>query len=259
MAEKKRIHIVASPRPRTGKTLLARLLADRLALAGERCIAFDTAAGERRLSGYFLETTEIDLERVADQMKLFDAFTAAPDASQVIDVGYRQFARFFALARSFDYFNEAAAAGIEPVLFFVPDNSTEAFDAGLVLHKEAPELAAVLVRNADLGEPGRTLTTSAGYTGLRADLPLMRLARLDPFFVTAMEDPRLSLSDFMRRSALRQTPPPLTPAQMSLAYLSLETRNAIVAWVQSAFDEIRRALTEIDRRKQLAQPEEVGR
>ena len=86
-------------------------------------------------------------------------------------------------------------------------------------------------------------------------MPLMRLAKLDPFFVTAMDDPRLSLSEFMRRSMLRQAPPPLAPAQMSLAYLSLETRNAIAAWLQSAFDEIRRALTEADRRKPFVRPE----
>jgi hypothetical protein len=252
VAEKKRIHIVASPRPRTGKTLLARLLAERLAFAGERCIAFDTGGGERRLSNYFLETTEIDLERVADQMKLFDAFVAAPGVSQVIDVGHRQFARFFGLCRSFDYFQEAAAAGLEPILFFVPDNSIEAFDAGLMLRKDTPGLAAVLVRNADLGEPARTLAGSSSYAALRRDMPLMRLGKLDPFFVTAMDDPRLSLSEFMRRSSFRQAPPPLTPAQMSLAYLSLETRNAIAAWLQSAFDEIRRALIEVDRRKQFA-------
>jgi hypothetical protein len=253
--EKKRIHIVASPRPRSGTTLLARLIAERLAFAGERCIAFDTAGGERRLSSYFLETTEIDLERVADQMKLFDAFVAAPGASQVIDVGHRQFARFFALCHSFDYFSEAAAAGIEPVLFFAPDNSIEAFDAGLQLHKDAPELPAVLVRNAVLGEPDRALAGSTSYTALRADMPLMRLARLDPLFVTAMDDPRLSLSEFMRRSTLRQSAPPLTPGQMSLAYLSLETRNAIATWLRSAFDEIRRALAEVDRHKRPARPQ----
>jgi hypothetical protein len=79
----------------------------------------------------------------------------------------------------------------------------------------------------------------------------MVLPRLDPFFLTAIADPKLSLSDFMRRSVARGSPFGLAPDQMSIAYLSREARAGITVWLQTAFAEIRRVLQETDIRTDI--------
>jgi hypothetical protein len=81
--------------------------------------------------------------------------------------------------------------------------------------------------------------------------PRMTLARLDPFFLSAIADAKVSLSDFMRRSLTRDTSPRLSPDQLSLAYLSREARGGITNWLQTAFGEFGRVLQEAQRRPLL--------
>lgn len=247
MPAKKHVLIAASIRPRTGKTLLARLLADHLTLAGEPRILFDTDAAEPRLSAFFPgQTTVIDLDRVPDQMKLFDALQGQPDRSQVVDLTQRSFVKFFNLMRDTGYADEAKERGIEPVIFFIPDNTAEAYEQAFTLRERFRDCGFVLVRNEFLGEPGKDALNSSGMIGLSGHKPTVRIPQLDPFFASAVDDVRLSLSDFMRRSTQREGPPPLPPGQMPLAYLSLEARTGIAAWLHVAFNEIRRALQYTD-------------
>lgn len=259
MPSKKHVLIAASIRPRIGKTLLARLLAEHIALAGEPRLLFDTDAAEPRFSAFFPgETTVVDLERVPDQMKLFDALPTQADRSQVVDLTQRSFAKFFNLMRDTGYAEEAKARGIEPVIFYIPDNSAEAYEQGLALRERFKECGFVLVRNEILAEPGRDALNSSGMIGLSGHKPRMRLPQLDPFFASAIDDVRLSLSDFMRRSAQREGPPPLPPGQMPLAYLSLEARNGIISWLHIAFSEIRRALQYTDIQAEILSHERFG-
>lgn len=247
MPVKKHILIATSIRPRTGKTLLARLLADHLSLQSVPRVLFDTDTTEPRLKAFFPgDTTIVDLERVPDQMKLFDALPANADRSQVVDLTHRSFAKFFNLMRDTGYPDEAKARGVEPVIFYIPDNTAEAYEQGLSLREQFKECGFVMVRNEILGEPGKDALNSAGMIGLAGHKPIVRLPHLDPFFASAIDDVRLSLSDFMRRSAQREGPPPLPPGQMPLAYLSLEARTGIAAWLHVAFNEIKRALQYTD-------------
>lgn len=247
MPAKKHILIATSIRPRTGKTLLARLLAEHLALQADPRLLFDTDAAEPRLKEFFpSETTVVDLDRVPDQMKLFDALPAHPDRSQVVDLTHRSFAKFFNLMRDTGYPDEAKSRGVEPVIFYIPDNSAEAYEQGLALRERFKDCGFVLVRNEIISEPGKDALNSSGMIGLSGHKPVVRVPQLDPFFASAVDDVRLSLSDFMRRSTQREGPPPLPPGQMPLAYLSLEARTGIAAWLHIAFNEIRRALQYTD-------------
>lgn len=247
MAEKKHVLIVASPRPRVGKTLLARVLADHLSLSGEARRLFDSDAADARLTEFFPGgTTVVDLERVPDQMKLFDSLAMEPASSQIIDLTHRSFGKFFGLMRDINYVAEAKAAGLETVIFYIPDSEPDSYEQGLALRDRFRECGFVLVKNAAIGEPSRETLRNGSFLALSGHSPSIVLRQLDPFLVSAVEDVRLSLSDFMRRSMLRQSPAPLSPDQMSLAYLSLEARNGITAWLQPTFNEIRRALRDTD-------------
>jgi hypothetical protein len=257
--EKKHVLIVASPRPRVGKTLLARLLADHLSLNGEARRLFDTDAADLRLSAFFPDgTTVIDLERVPDQMTLFDSLTVEPAVSQVIDLTHRSFGKFFKLMQEIGFAAEARAAGFVTVIFYIPDSEPDSYEQGLALRDRFRDCGFVLVKNAAIGEPNRETQRNSSFVALASHAPTILLRQLDPFFVTAVEDVRLSLSDFMRRSISREAPSSFTPGEMSLAYLSLEARTGITAWLQVSFNEIRRALRDADLQAEIVAHDRFG-
>lgn len=259
MAEKKHVFIVASPRPRTGKTMLARLLADFLTLNGEIRLLFDTDAVERRLAAYFPGgTAVVDIDRVPDQMRFFDSLGASPPASQVIDLTHRCFTKFFKLMQEIDYVAEARQAGIYPVVLFIPDTDADSYDRGIAIHDCFRDAGFVLVRNLGLGEPNRDKHPSGSFDVLLAHKPHIILPRLDQFTLSAFEDPRLSLSEFMRRAAAGDALGPVPPSQLSIAYLSLEARKGITYFLKTAFDEIRRAVRDVDLHAEIVDHDRFG-
>jgi hypothetical protein len=246
-SKKQHVLIVSSLRPRTGKTLLSRLLAEYLTHSGELRTIFDTDAADPKLSTYFpREAKVIDLDRVPDQMKMFDSLASQAERSQVIDLTHRSFAKFFNLMRDIAFADEAKAAGVEPVIFFILDGSAESYDQALALRERFRDCGLVLITNDFVGEPSRAAMHSSGMIALAGHKPQMRLPVLDPFYISALEDVRLSLSEFMRRSSQGDAAPPMAPEQMSLAYLSIEARNGIRAWLTPVFNEFGRALKHTD-------------
>lgn len=252
MLDQKHVIIIASPRARTGKTLFARLMVEYLAYSGVPHVVFDTDAVERQLATFFPgKTTVIDLERVPDQMKMFDSLAAPAPTTQVIDLTHRSFQKFFSLMRDIDYVSEAKASGIEPVIFYIPDGEAASYEQGMAVRDQFRASAFVLVRNEALGEPSREALRNPSFMALTSHTPRMTLPQLDSFFLTAIGDTRLSLSDFLRRTLARGSPARLAPDQMSIAYLSREARAGITIWLQAGFTEIGRALREADRRQAL--------
>jgi hypothetical protein len=252
MPEKKYAIIVASPRARTGKTLLARLVVEHFLLSGIPHVVFDTDTADRKLAGFFPDkTVVVDFDRVTDQMKLFDSLGSPVATTQVIDLAHRSFRKFFKLMREIDYVSEARASGFEPVIFFIPNTEADSYVQGMELREQLRGAGFVLVRNEAVGEPSREALRDLSFAAFVSNMPRLTLARLDPFFASAIADSKFSLSEFMRRSLMRETPGPLAAEQLSLAYMSREARSGITAWVQSAFGEIRRVLKEVEIRKDL--------
>jgi Mrp family chromosome partitioning ATPase len=87
---------IVSPRPRVGKTLLARLLADFHLHEGRSVAAFDLNVGERTLAQFLPEkTTVATIRDINGQMVLFDRLVADEDITKVIDLGHESFESFF--------------------------------------------------------------------------------------------------------------------------------------------------------------------
>ena len=81
--------IVSSLNGRTGKTLLARVLADYFVLSGNRPLVFDTDATEQTLHASFpYDTMVADLSEVRDQMMLFDTLAGRSCEARVVDVSH---------------------------------------------------------------------------------------------------------------------------------------------------------------------------
>jgi hypothetical protein len=127
MAFRSSITIVASPRPRVGKTLLARLLTDFHLSEGRLVTAFDLNAGERTLAQFLPEkTTTASVREISGQMALFDHLVAHEDVTKVIDLGHESFESFFSVAHQIDFIEEARRRSIAVAILFTitPDQTS---------------------------------------------------------------------------------------------------------------------------------------
>lgn len=241
-------YIVASLHGRSGKTLFARLLADHLILNGETPEIFDTDAIEKKLSGCFpVNPIVIDLDKVTNQMELFDTLVSEASSPRIVDVTHRSFSKFFKLMKDIGYIEEARAQGNEPAIFYVLDREAESYAQGLSLREQFKDCSFVLVNNELNGHPDRETENGPAYKTLMQHDLQIRLPALDPMFASVIEDPDLSLSGFM------QNPPAgMPPGKMSLAYMSLEARSAIRGWLKQVNAELNRLTGTVKLRADMA-------
>ncbi len=192
--------IVASYRGRTGKTWLARLLAEHFILAVHKPLIFDTDALESPLAAAFPQAAIVDLERVPDQIAFFDALVAPGPEPRIVDVTHRSFEKFFKLLGDTDFVAEARARKIEPVIFYIPGREHDGFEQGRRI-RERFDCPFVVVDNSHLGEPKPFTRRSPGYQAISAHPLRLALARLDPNVARLLDDPNLSIADYMRQPA----------------------------------------------------------
>jgi hypothetical protein len=242
------IYIVASLHGRSGKTLFARLLADYAILRGSKPSLFDTDTVEKKLTASFPDDAVlIDLAKVTDQMKLFDTLLVPSRSSRIVDLTHRSFSRFFKLLLEMGFVSEAKSRDIETVIFYIPNHETDSYQQGLSLRELFKDCHIIVVENALLGQPGDYVQRSNSYKVLMQKSLNMRLPALDPLFVTVVDDPQLSLSEF-DKTAEGEHP----PGQRSLAYLSLEARTSIRAWLSEALTEIGRITETVQLRSEMS-------
>ena len=112
--------IVASPRPATGKTFLARLIADFLRMDGGAVEAFELSPGDVALAEQLPGglTAKADLDSTQAQMRLFDRLILADGVAKVVDVGHASFPRFFALMDEIGFAEEAQRRGLEVIVLY---------------------------------------------------------------------------------------------------------------------------------------------
>lgn len=213
--------IVVSARPRSGKTLLARLVAENFLLSGLSPQVFDTDAAEQRLWSFFSRSAlVVDFDRVADQMRLIEAMVAPGEQPRVVEVSQRASQKFFDVLRASDYVREARANDVEPVVFFIPSTDPDSFEYGRRLHEHLGDCIFVLAQNAYLGEVKLFTKLGVGYRALEHLRPRMLLTAFDPSLEDAMSDPGLAFSEFVR------DPPTDLP---------LDMRDAIRDWLLRSF------------------------
>ncbi len=191
--------IVASARVRAGKTLLARLLAENFLLSGGRPMLLDTDTTEKRLWSYFpVETQLLDMDRVTDQMTLFDMLSVGTAEPRIVEVAHRSSKKFFELMRDADYVREARANDIEPVVFYIPSPDADSFEYGRQLREQLAGCDFVVVQNSYLGEIKHMTRLSVGYRALEIVRPRIVLPALDPQFIPVIDIPSFSFREFMR-------------------------------------------------------------
>lgn len=229
--------IVTSLHGRSGKTLLARALVDYFMLSGGTPHVFDTDAVERGLHVVFPGVARVvDLSIVRDQMLLFDTLAQPSSEMRVVDVSHHSLTKFFELLRDTDFIAEAQSHGIEPAIFYIPDRKADSFEAGMILRDRFPDCPFIVVENAFLKAPKRSVRQGPAYKALKTHKRRFAMPKLADDVVEALEDRSLSLGNFMRQpmSSRGETPVPdgLPPD------LCIELRD----WVFGIFREIHRIM-----------------
>jgi hypothetical protein len=152
MSFRSSITIVASPRPRVGKTLLARLLADFHQQQGRDVATFDLNAGDKTLEHFLPEqTTTASIRDINGQIALFDRLVADENTTKVIDLGHESFESFFAVTHQIGFVEEARSRSIGVAILFTMTPDKTSVDAYRNLRARFSHATLAPVHNEILG------------------------------------------------------------------------------------------------------------
>lgn len=218
MSFRSSITIVASPRPRVGKTLLARLLVAFHQHEGRQVAAFDLNAGENTLARFLPEqAATAAVADIKDQMALFDALVADDGVHKVVDLGHETFEAFFDVADKIGFGHEARARDIVVLFMLTPDRtSVEAFRG---LRRRFPKVTLALVHNDMFGATQHRDRYPLGY-----DEAVTRMPVLAPGLRKYIETPPFSFDE----------------AQLARATgIPLEAHIELQRWLRRSYQELR--------------------
>jgi hypothetical protein len=242
--------IVTSLHGRTGKTLLARVLADYFVLAGSRPLVFDTDATEQTLRAWFpYDTVVADITEVRDQMTLFDTLAMRSPEARVVDVSHYTFRKFFKVLQDSDFVAEARARHVEPIVFYIADRNPDAYEEGRLLRERLEDCAFVLVENAFIGQIKEITRRSAGYRAFETHDLCVSLPLLSRAVADAIDDANVSLSDIISRPLSRDTAQPV-------GGLTFEQQDEMRRWLVTVFREVHRVTRAIEERAPPIYPDD---
>src|SRR5262249_49047365 len=142
------VFVICSPRPRVGKTLIARLLTEFFLCDGRSAAAFDTSPSDASLSHYLPEwTIAATISDIRSQMALFDRLIINDATPKIIDLPAGLFDPLFALMRNIDFLEEAPKQSIDPVVLFVADRHPVSSGAYQTICRWIPGSLLVPVHN----------------------------------------------------------------------------------------------------------------
>jgi len=216
------IYIVASPRPGSRKTFLARLLIGFYLIDGRPVRAYEISPLEPVLAEHApFHTVVADITNTKGQMALFDQLVVNDGRGKVIDLHNLLFKPFFALAAQIGFFEEARHHAIEPIILFPADPHPDSVQGYAALQRRLPHTILVPVRH----DP---VTRVAQF---REQFPTYRAACM-PLHIPVLPSSLKSAVDHHRHSfaELYETLPTDIPLDICFAL-----RN----WTRRAFLELR--------------------
>jgi len=203
MSRPTHVYIVASPRPRTGTTLLARALIEFYRTDARPVGAFDLDRLDGMLAQH-LPTLAVraDIADTRGQIALFDQLIIANEMPKVVDVGAHAYEPFFRLTEQIGFADEAQRASVTPVILFAANTEPQSVRAYGQLRERFPGLTPTPVYNEGI----------ARAQSLRQDFPstsvktlALRIPALSPTLRAIIDRPPFSFAEF------RHAPPPDMP------------------------------------------------
>jgi hypothetical protein len=183
------LFIVASPRPLTGKTFLARLTAEFLCAKGSTVEVFDFDPDGELAAALPGVAVPASLETTQAQMALFDRLVLADGVLRVVDLAHALFARFFELVDEIGFIDEANRRAIETIVLFAADAQPVSVKAYAELQRRFPATVVVPVFNEAILKGKR----------LRDQYPFSRAAAV-PLLIPALPAALKAHADRSRRS-----------------------------------------------------------
>jgi hypothetical protein len=194
MAQQTPLYIIASPRPRVGKTLIARLLIEFFRSSSRPVVGYDLNPREPALAGHFPELVfAVDITDTRGQMALFDQLIADVSTTAVIDLGYGPFDQFFAVMGEIGFVQEARRRSIEPIVLFVTDRAPATVRAYAGLRRRLKATTFVPVHN----EAVSVTFEEEDFPPSRAECRMIRIPRLSPIVRGVIDRPSFSFGAYM--------------------------------------------------------------
>ncbi len=194
MPQQTPLYIIASPRPRVGKTLIARLLIEFFRSTNRPLVGYDLNPREPALAGRFPDLVwTADIADTRGQMALFDRLIADDWITTVIDLGYGPFDQFFAVMGEIGFVAEARRRLIEPIVLFVTDQAPATVRAYAELRRRLAATTFVPVHN----EAVSVSFDKEDYPPSRAECRMIRIPRLSPIVRGVIDRPSFSFGAYM--------------------------------------------------------------
>jgi hypothetical protein len=194
MAQLTPLYIIASPRPRAGKTLLARLLIEFFNASKRPVVGYDLNPQDPALTSHFPQLVfTADITDTRGQMALFDQLIADQSSAAVIDLGYGPFEQFFAVMGEIGFVAEAQRRSIEPIVLFIADRTPATVRAYAGLRTRLPATTFVPVHNESVS----VTFEQADYPPSRAECRMIRLTRLSPIVRGVVDRPNFSFGAYL--------------------------------------------------------------
>jgi hypothetical protein len=211
------VFIICSPRPLVGKTLLARLLTEFLALRNHGAVvAFDINLKEPSLLDYLPDLTETaEIADTYGKMALMDRVIVNDGVAKVIDLGFHAFDEFFKMAHEIGFMKEAARRGVAPAILFVADTDRVSVRDWPMLQQQIPASSLITIDNEYV---------------LRGELPpemaqgrVLRIGALPRFLKTYIDRLTFSFTGYLRNEADSSSELYQWIRQNYFSFLELET------------------------------------
>jgi hypothetical protein len=196
MTQRAPLYIVASPRPRVGKTLIARLLIEYFQAGGRPLVGYDLHPREPALAARFPHLVwPVDIGDTRGQMALFDRLIADHASTKVIDLGYGPFDQFFAVMAEIDFVHEARRRSIEPIVLYVTDPAAATAATYAELRHRMPATNFVPVHNESVS----VMFAKENFPPTHAEYGVIRVPRLSPIVRGVIDRPNFSFGAYMKK------------------------------------------------------------
>ncbi len=192
------LYIIASPRPRVGKTLIARLMIEFFRAGKRPLVGYDLHPREPALAGRFPNLVwPIDISETRGQMALFDRLIADSSSTKIIDLGYGRFDQFFAVMAEIGFVHEARRRLIEPVVLFVTDPAAATVRAYAELRHRLAAATFVPVHNESVS----ILFAKEDFPPTRFECGVIRIPRLSSIVRGVIDRPSFSFGAYMKKQS----------------------------------------------------------
>jgi len=207
--------VVCAPRPRVGRTLIARLLVEYFLADDRRVLAFDANPNDPMLTQFLpAHTHPATIGDTRGQMSLFDRLIINDGRPKVIDLAPALFDPFFDVMHQIGFVAGARARSIDTVTLYVVENHTRSIQAYRRLLARHPGLLVVPVHNRHCDGDDATRPALPPGGGTPIDI-----AALSPLHQAMINRPDFSFRGYLAK-----------PAPLS---------NTLIDWINHAFADFR--------------------